>query len=101
MSQDSSAPLLTKESATAIVTLQRPVQANRLQQEDVIQLRSYWDLLKEDTTIRAVVLTSAGKHFSAGYDMNSILDTSHPDPDGDGVENAFASMVDALERLPR
>lgn len=101
MSEDSSAPLLTKENATAIVTLQRPAHANRLQQEDVIQLRAYWDLLREDTIIRAVVLTSTGKHFSAGYDINSMPDTSRRDPDGEVVENAFASMVDALERLPQ
>lgn len=101
MPEDSSAPLLTKEGATAIVTLRRPAHAHRLQQEDVIQLRSYWDLLRRDTAIRAVVLTSTGKYFSAGYDINSMPDISRSDPDGEVVENEFASMVDALEQLPQ
>lgn len=101
MSQDSGTPRLTKEGATAIVTLRRPAHANRLQQEDVVQLQAYWNLLKEDTTVRAVVLTSTGKHFSAGYDVTSILDTIDMDPTAEAVDNAFAHMVDALEHLPQ
>ncbi|MCP1909531.1 enoyl-CoA hydratase/carnithine racemase [Bradyrhizobium elkanii] len=101
MSQDSTVPRLTKEGATAIVTLQRPSHANRLQHEDAVQLQAYWDLLKDDTTVRALVLTSAGKHFSAGYDLTSIDQTVDLDPAAELVDNAFASMVDALERLPQ
>jgi enoyl-CoA hydratase len=101
VSQDSSPPLLTKEGATAIVSLQRPNHANRLQQEDVVQLQAYWDLLKEDTSVRAVVVTSTGKHFSAGYDLTSILKTVDLDPAAEVADNVFARMVDALERLPQ
>lgn len=101
MSDDSSAPLLTKENATAVVTLRRPAHANRLQQEDLAQLRGYWDLLKEDTSVRAVVLTSTGKHFSAGYDLSSMRETADLASPEEMAENAFASMVDALESLPQ
>ncbi|WP_247459792.1 enoyl-CoA hydratase/isomerase family protein [Bradyrhizobium sp. 153] len=99
MSDNSGAPLLVKQGAIAIVTLRRPIHANRLQPQDVLQLQAYWDQLKNDLTMRAVVLTAKGKHFSGGYDLNSISETANPT--GVVVENAFARMVDALEHLPQ
>lgn len=113
-SREAGVPTLTKEGATAIVTLRRPAQANRLQPEDIVQLQTIWELLKEDTSLRAVVLTSTGKYFSAGYDLISILETVDagneltsirkavdPPSPTEVVVGAFASMVDALERLPQ
>lgn len=101
MSQESSTPLLTKEGATAIVSLRRTAHANRLQQEDVVQLQAHWDHLKEDRNIRAVVLKSTGKYFSAGYDLNATHETVDSDPVARVANNAFANMVDSLEHLPQ
>jgi enoyl-CoA hydratase len=99
--QDSGLPALEHRGSTAIVTLRRPAQANRLQQEDVAHLQALWSSLRDDDTVRAVVLTATGRHFSAGYDLTSILHTVDLDPSADVVDNAFASMVDQLESLPQ
>lgn len=99
MSEDFGVPDLVKQDGAAIITLRRPNHANRLQPQDVLQLQEYWNQLKNDFSVRAVVLTSTGKHFSAGYDLNSISETATAT--GAVVENAFARMVDALEHLPQ
>jgi len=99
--QDSGLPALAHRGSTAIVTLRRPSQANRLQQEDVAHLHALWSSLRDDHTVRAVVLTATGRHFSAGYDLTSILHTVDLDPSAEVVDNAFERMVDQLESLPQ
>ncbi|MGE4239785.1 enoyl-CoA hydratase/isomerase family protein [Ramlibacter sp.] len=93
-------PLLERHGNIAVVTLRRPAQANKLQQEDVELLHDFWRAIRQDESVRAVVLTAQGRHFSAGYDLGAILRTDRV-PEADNGENAFGSMVDALEQLPQ
>jgi enoyl-CoA hydratase/carnithine racemase len=53
----------------ATVTLNRPDRLNAFSHELVYEVIRALDGLKQDDTIRAVILCGAGKAFSAGYDI--------------------------------
>lgn len=100
--QDGAPPQLKIEGAVALLTLRRPAQANRIQPEDIAVLQQHFrSLAAAGTTVRALVITATGKHFSAGYDIGAVLDTLDAAVSAGRSNNAFGDMVDALEALPQ
>jgi 2-(1,2-epoxy-1,2-dihydrophenyl)acetyl-CoA isomerase len=55
---------------TAAITLNRPEVGNAFAKESYIEVRAALLEASKDENVRAVVLTGAGKHFSAGGDIN-------------------------------
>jgi len=94
-------PSLQIDGLVATIRLRRPAQANRLEAGDIEVLREYFRTLGEKREVRAVILTGTGKHFSAGYDIGSVLTTLEAGRAEGSNGNAFATMVDALEDLPQ
>lgn len=95
------APVLSKEGPIAVIQLNRPHHANRLEPDDLTELMNHFRAIAADPDIRAVILTATGKHFSAGYDLTSILETVEEDPTAEFAVNPFATMVNMLEALPQ
>ncbi len=60
------------EGPIAVLTLNDPDRANPLSAEIVKALRGELDALADDSGIRAIVLTGAGRHFSAGADLAAL-----------------------------
>src|SRR3954463_2152808 len=58
--------------ATARITLNRPEKRNPLGPTTLGELRHALDRAKEDAAVRVIVLTGAGKVFSAGGDLSSM-----------------------------
>lgn len=71
--------LLKKQENIAIVTLNRPDRYNAVTDELVTRLNEIIAEIRNDNQIRAVVLTGAGKGFSAGADMESFGKVSPED----------------------
>lgn len=71
--------LLKKQENIAIVTLNRPDRYNAVTDELVTRLNEIIDEIRNDNQIRAVVLTGAGKGFSAGADMETFGKVSPED----------------------
>ena len=61
--------------ATAVVTLNRPEARNALDQAMRDELTVLVPQLRDDRSIKAVVLTGAGGHFCAGGDIKSMMNT--------------------------
>lgn len=61
--------ILERRDAVAIVTLNRPVRLNALRGETIVALREALHAVEHDSTLRALVLTGAGRAFSAGRDL--------------------------------
>jgi enoyl-CoA hydratase/carnithine racemase len=64
--------LIERSGSTAVVTMNRPAVRNAL---DLELRRAFADalpMLRDDDTIRSVVLTGANGHFCAGSDLRSI-----------------------------
>lgn len=62
--------LLTRDGPVARVTLNRPAIHNAFDEHLIAELTGALESLGDDATVRAVVLTGAGKSFSAGADLD-------------------------------
>lgn len=65
---------VTKQDRHAVVTLDRPEARNAYSSEMIAQLVAAFDELELDSSVRAVILTGAGKAFSAGGDLKLMRD---------------------------
>lgn len=65
-------PLLTsiEENGVATVTLNRPDLHNAFNDDLIWELNNAFTKLSENDDVRAIILTGAGKSFSAGADLN-------------------------------
>jgi len=61
--------LYERRGPAAWVTLNRPSKLNAISGEVVRRLRESWREAAEDDQVKVVVLTGAGRAFSAGYDI--------------------------------
>jgi enoyl-CoA hydratase len=65
--------LLEREAAVAVVTINRPKVLNALNGQTIAELRAAMLALRDDASVRAIVLTGAGeKAFVAGADINEL-----------------------------
>lgn len=65
--------LQSKEASLGIVTLNRPERRNPLSLDLMRELIGSLDELSRDTNIRAIILASTGKAFSAGHDLSEMV----------------------------
>lgn len=90
------------EDGIATITINRPEFSNALSKDLYGELKDYFEQCGEDDTVRAVVLTGAGKHFSAGGDIKRfkrLIETEEYLRE-DNVSQAGA-MGAAIRRCPK
>ncbi|MBM4416685.1 MAG: enoyl-CoA hydratase/isomerase family protein, partial [Chloroflexi bacterium] len=61
--------LYDREPPVATVTLNRPAQMNALSRPLEMELHAALDEAAEDSAVGAIIVTSTGPAFSAGYDL--------------------------------
>jgi enoyl-CoA hydratase len=61
------------EGAVATVTMNRPAVANAQDTALIDGIDSAFDRADSDDAVRVVILTGAGRHFSAGHDLKSLV----------------------------
>ncbi|MBI3272910.1 MAG: 3-hydroxyacyl-CoA dehydrogenase/enoyl-CoA hydratase family protein [Planctomycetes bacterium] len=74
-------PVVLREdrAGVALVTIRRPRVLNALDRETFVQLRETFDALRDDPSIRAVVLTGFGpKAFVSGADIGMLARIQNP-----------------------
>ena len=89
-------PTLTTADAVATIQLNRPAVHNRMEPEDLTELRRLLDGVVADRAIRVLILTATGKSFSSGFNIGK-LNGGDGEEGGDG---SFDKVVDGLERCP-
>lgn len=71
----------------ALVTIDRPEQANALDPETLRDLAAHWRTIDEDTEIRVAILTGAGDRvFCAGMDMRRTIPASQALARGERID---------------
>lgn len=88
--------ILTQAGAVAILTLARPEKANAYTLEMLRALKEQLQSLAASTEIRAVLLTSLGRHFCAGADLQELSARGAVD----ALPLLAAEVFEGLRRLP-
>jgi enoyl-CoA hydratase len=81
-------PELSINGHVAVITLQRPDQANRLGPDDLEQIYQYVQKVNETPDVRVLRIESGGKYFCSGYDIKRLGGQRTVD---------FETVVDSLE----
>ena len=85
------------------VTLNRPSARNSLTAELMEELRELVDQLRDDASTRAVIVTGAGRVFSAGADIDMLtrIGESYTPEETRAEICEWRKTFDAFERLPQ
>jgi enoyl-CoA hydratase len=102
MNLPQSPPILSRPAAhVALIELNRPDAANRLQRDDLATLIAHLDACESDEQLHALVLAANGRHFSAGFDLRALLadlESGRRESRGDTAFEAVAERL-ASSRL--
>src|SRR6202034_4025358 len=65
--------LIEMDGSVAVVTMNRPEKLNAFNSEMHTAMQEVWNHLALDRAVRAIVLTGAGRAFSAGGDIPGLI----------------------------
>jgi len=90
--------LYEKKGPIAYVTINRPKVLNALNRETIVELKRAFEDARDDSSVRAVILTGAGeKAFAAGADVGEVVNQSAVEAEeatriGQGVTNLIENL---------
>ena len=87
----------------AILTLNRPDSLNSFTAEMHLEVKQVLKAVREDSSIRCLLLTGNGRGFCAGQDLNDrAVNSEQAAPDlGESVENNYNPLIRALTSLEK
>ncbi|HKS20527.1 MAG TPA: enoyl-CoA hydratase [Bradyrhizobium sp.] len=100
-------PVLLRETfgSIAVLTLNRPEARNSLSESLITELHAALNAIRDDKSVRALVIAANGPVFSAGHDIKELTARRG---DGDrgqayfaGIMNACSAMMQAIVLLPK
>ncbi len=91
--------LLTTANAVATITFNRPDKYNSFTKDMVYALQQALETVRQDATIRALVITATGKAFCAGQDLAEATSAAFPGFET-VVSQYYNPIVLAIKNLP-
>jgi enoyl-CoA hydratase/carnithine racemase len=103
--QDTPILLREKIGSIAVLTLNRPAARNSLSEGLIAELHAALNDIRDDNSVRGVVIAANGPAFSAGHDMKELT-ARRSDPDRGRayfaqMMNACSAMMQAIVLLPK
>jgi len=90
------------DNKIATITLNRPDNLNAFNARMVLDMKEATDAVYKDSSIRCVILTGAGKGFSAGADLNEPIDpSSGPDAVEKGLLEGYKPSLMNIINMPK
>ena len=90
------------ESSIATIILNRPSVLNAFNEQLVLDLQAAFKKLKEDNSIRVVILTGSGKGFSAGADLTEKEASWDPEcPSKDALLRGYMPIFSDIVEMPK
>jgi 2-(1,2-epoxy-1,2-dihydrophenyl)acetyl-CoA isomerase len=94
--------LLVRDNGLATITLNAPDRLNAVSRKMIAEIKLCWEELAADDTVRAVLLTGAGRGFCAGADLaDPDREASATADSGAALEKFFNPVIRAMRALPK
>ena len=94
--------LLAKADGLATITLNAPERLNAVSRKMIAELKDCWEELAADTSVRAVLLTGAGRGFCAGADLaDPDREASATADSGAALEKYFNPVIRLMRTIPK
>ncbi len=91
-----------RDDGVALLTMNRPAVFNAFDETLIAELDAAFELLAGDDSVRVIVLAGAGKHFSAGADLQWMQRAAAASQD-DNLADArrFSAMLARIAEVPK
>lgn len=86
-----------RDSGVAVLTMNRPAVFNAFDETLIAELDAAFALLGADAGVRAIVLAGAGKHYSAGADLQWMQRAAAASQDDNRADARRFSAMLALD----
>ena len=94
--------LLARDSGLATITLNAPDRLNAVSRKMIAEIKQCWEELAADASVRAVLLTGAGRGFCAGADLADPDRAASATADsGAALEQFFNPVIRAMRSIPK
>ena len=94
--------LLAKADGLATITLNAPDKLNAVSRKMIAELKQCWEELTADQSVRAVLLTGAGRGFCAGADLaDPDRESSATADSGAALEKYFNPVIRLMRTIPK
>jgi len=94
--------LLAKNDGLATLTLNAPDKLNAVSRKMIAEIKQCWEELADDNSVRAVLLTGAGRGFCAGADLaDPDREASATADSGSALEKYFNPVIRSMRALPK
>jgi 2-(1,2-epoxy-1,2-dihydrophenyl)acetyl-CoA isomerase len=94
--------LVTKDNGLATLTLNAPEKLNAVSRKMIAELKGHWEALAADDSVRAVLLTGAGRGFCAGADLaDPDREASATSDSGSALEKFFNPTIRLMRAMPK
>lgn len=93
---------LAKADGLATLTLNAPDKLNAVSRKMIAELKQCWEELAADTSVRAVLLTGAGRGFCAGADLaDPDREASATADSGAALDKYFNPVIRTMRSMPK
>ncbi|TAJ24511.1 MAG: 2-(1,2-epoxy-1,2-dihydrophenyl)acetyl-CoA isomerase [Reyranella sp.] len=94
--------LVAKDNGLATITLNAPDKLNAVSRKMIAEIKTCWEELAADASVRAVLLTGAGRGFCAGADLaDPDREASATADSGAALDKYFNPTIRAMRALPK
>ncbi|HTR87281.1 MAG TPA: enoyl-CoA hydratase-related protein [Reyranella sp.] len=94
--------LVAKDNGLATLTLNAPEKLNAVSRKMIAELKATWESLAADDSVRAVLLTGAGRGFCAGADLaDPDREASATADSGSALEKFFNPTIRVMRTMPK
>ena len=92
--------ILAKDNGLATLTLNAPDKLNAVSRKMIAEIKNAWEDIAADGSVRAVLLTGAGRGFCAGADL-SDPDRANDADSGSALDKFFNPVIRTMRSLPK
>lgn len=94
--------VLARDQGLATLTLNAPDKLNAVSRKMIAELKDCWEALSADGSVRAVLLTGAGRGFCAGADLSDPdRDNSATADSGAALDKYFNPVIRLMRSVPK